>query len=202
VDGRGLPIYRRPPCLRHSGSQGQATSTNGHVELFCSTYSLGTLFPRSVSFLALPRKRNSRRSPSQGSPAPGVVPHHLRWCPWGCTLSCCRVLLDLSSRRRPSGARNEVSTDIHHVNGTRLVDEKTHGPGINRILASNHCLHAVPPRSRTIRTSPGSLSWSRESSATPVLAAHGPGNHGGVPGGPVHPISLVPRCWSSSGPCP
>jgi hypothetical protein len=31
VDGRGLPIYSRPPCLRHSGSQGQATSTNGRA---------------------------------------------------------------------------------------------------------------------------------------------------------------------------
>jgi hypothetical protein len=63
-------------------------------------------------------------------PAPGVVPHHLRWCPWGCTLSCCRGLLDFSSCRRPPGARNEVSTDNHHVNATRLVDEKSHGPGI------------------------------------------------------------------------
>jgi hypothetical protein len=200
VDGQGLPIYRRPPCLRHSGSQRQATSTNGHVELFY----LGTLLPRSVSSPALPRKRNSRWSPNQGSPAPGVVPHHLRWCPWGCTLSCCRGLLDLSSSRRPPGARNEVSTDIHHVNATRLVDEKSHGPGIDRILASDHYRHAVPPRPRTIGTSPGSLSWSRKFPATPVLAAHGPGNHGGVAGGPVHQVSLVPRCWSSpmSGPCP
>jgi hypothetical protein len=67
VDGRGPPIYRRPPCLRHSGSQGQATSTNGHVEPFCSTYSVGTLFSRSVSPPALPRKRNPRWSPSQDS---------------------------------------------------------------------------------------------------------------------------------------
>jgi hypothetical protein len=66
VDGRGLPIYRRPPCLRHSGSQGQATSTNGHVELFY----LGTLFPRSVSSPALPRTRNPRQSPSQDSRHP------------------------------------------------------------------------------------------------------------------------------------
>jgi hypothetical protein len=65
VDGRGLPIYRRPPCLRHSGCQGQATSTNRHVELFCSSYFLETLFPRSVSSPALPRTRNPRRSPSQ-----------------------------------------------------------------------------------------------------------------------------------------
>jgi hypothetical protein len=62
--------------------------------------------------------------------------------------------------------------------------------------------HAVPPRPRTIGTSPGSLAWSRESPATPVRTAHGPGNHGGVAGGPVHQISLVPRCWSSRGPFP
>jgi hypothetical protein len=56
------PFYRRPPCLRHSGSPGQATSTNGHVELF---FYLGTLFPRSVSSLAMPRTRNPRRLPCQ-----------------------------------------------------------------------------------------------------------------------------------------
>jgi hypothetical protein len=63
-------------------------------------------------------------------------------------------------------------------------------PASNRSLVIHR--HAVPPRPRTIGTSPGSLSWLRESPATPVRTAHGPGNHGGVTGGPVHQISLVP----------
>jgi hypothetical protein len=55
---------------------------------------------------------------------------------------------------------------------------------------SSDC-RSVRSRLRTIRTSPESLSWLCESPATPILAAHGPGNHGGVAGGPVHKISPV-----------
>jgi hypothetical protein len=77
---------------------------------------------------------------------------------------------------------------IHLVDTTRLVDEMSQGTGIRSLSEP-----VVLPRPRTIGTSPGSLSWLRESPATPVLAAHGPGNHGGVAGGPVHQISLVPR---------
>jgi hypothetical protein len=83
VDERGPTIYRRPPCLCHSGFQGQATSTNGHVEPFY----LGTLFPRSISSSALPRTSNPRRSPSQDSGHPescltifGGVPGGVHYC--------------------------------------------------------------------------------------------------------------------------
>jgi hypothetical protein len=45
--------------------------------------------------------------------APGVVPHHLRWFPWRCTLFVPSWLWNLLACRRPSSARTrypQVST--------------------------------------------------------------------------------------------
>jgi hypothetical protein len=74
------------------------------------------------------------------------------------------------------------------VDATRLVDEISQGTGIRSMSG-----YAVLPGPRTVGTSPGSLSWLCESPATPDLQLMAPGDHGGVSGGPVHQVSLVPR---------
>jgi hypothetical protein len=183
-DEVSLFLGARPACATlapKTSHQHQRESPLG--SLLLSTVYLGP-FPLQ----ALPGPRNSDGRRALGFPAPGVVPHHLRWCPWRCTLSCCRGLLEPSSLPTTLRCQYEVSTQWMRRGWSMRC---------RRASASDRCRvgnrYAVHPRPRTIGTSPGSLSWLCESPATPVLAAHGPGNHGGVAGGPVHQISLVPR---------
>jgi hypothetical protein len=172
TDEASIFIGVRPACTTLAPKDKQPALTGGPLASSSPQYRV----PRTVPSPSLTWTEELRWSPAQDSPALRVVPHHLRWCPWGCTLSCCRGLLDLSSGRQLPNARNEVSTDIHHVNATRLVDEKSHDPDIQlepgfRSLSACHAPQASDHRDvsrkpilviRVSRDPSSCSSWSRK----------------------------------------
>jgi hypothetical protein len=184
------PIYRRPPCLGHSGSSRlfpPAPAGEPWVPFLLSTVYRAPLLVRPCL-----ERELSVVCRALGSVA-GAVPHH----PFGgalgrCTLSSNvpRGLLESSSEPATSRCQYEVPTWWVRRGWSMRCRR---APASDWSLAPDHWSLACFPGLGTIGTSPRSLSWLCESPGTPVLATHGPGAHGGVAGGPVHHISLVPR---------